>query len=115
MSGVGIDHMKCHVTGQRDDKDHVIRHVTYLGSSEDYTSRCDLESSKIQHVISKTFRDERRIATKSTIAERFFQREASRVQGSDNNLYCMNRTSLKTCSMLKGTVYIHGVVEATGT
>ena len=53
--------------------------------------------------------------TKSTIAERVFQREATCIQGSDNNLYCMNRTSLRTCSMLKGTVYIHGVIEATGT
>ena len=75
----------------------------------------DLESSEIQHVISKTFRDERRIATKSTIMDRVFQREATCVQGSDNNLYCTNRMSLRTCSMLKGTVYIHGVVEATGT
>jgi len=75
----------------------------------------DLESSEIQHVISKTFRDERRIATKSTIMDRVFQREATRVQGSDNNLYCTNRMSLRTRSMLKGTVYIHGVVEATGT
>jgi len=37
----------------------MIRHVTCLGVSEDYTSRRDLESSEIQHVISKTFRDER--------------------------------------------------------
>jgi len=35
------------------------------------------------------------IATKSTIAERFFQREASCIQESDNNLYCTNRTSLE--------------------
>ena len=32
-----------------------------------------------------------------------------------NSLYCTNRTSLKTCSMLEGTVYIYGVMEATGT
>jgi len=32
-----------------------------------------------------------------------------------NSLYCMNRMSLKTCPMLRGTVYIHGVMEATGT
>jgi len=75
--------------------DHVIRHVTCLGASEDYTSQHDLESSKIQHMISKTFRDEKRIATKSTIAKRFLLREATRVQGSDNNLYCMDRTSLE--------------------
>ena len=56
--------------------------------------RHDLESSKVQHVTSKMFRDERRIATKSTIAERIFQREAAYIQGSDNNLYCTNRTSL---------------------
>jgi len=87
--------MRCHVIIRRIKEDHVIRHVTCLGVSEDYTSRRDLESSKIQHVISKMFRDERQIATKSTIAERFFQREAARVQGSDNNLYCMNRTSLR--------------------
>ena len=54
-----------------------------------------MESSEIQHVISKTFRDERRIATKSTIARGIFQRKATHVQGSDNNLYCMNRTSLE--------------------
>jgi len=48
----------------------VIRHMTCLGASEDYTSRRNLESSKIHHVISKTFRDERRIVTKSTIAEK---------------------------------------------
>jgi len=52
---------------------HVIRHVTCLEASKDYTSRRDLESSKIQHVILKMFRDERQIATKSTITERFFQ------------------------------------------
>jgi len=75
---------------------HVVRHVTCLGASEDYTSRRDLESSKMQHVILKTFRDERQIATESTIAERFFQREAARVQRSRyNSLYCTNRTSLR--------------------
>jgi len=73
----------------------VVRHVICLRVSKDYTSRRDLESSKIQHVISKTFRAERQIATKSTIAERIFRREAARVQGSDNNLYCTNRTSLE--------------------
>jgi len=95
VSGVGIGHMRHHVTCRRVKVDHVIRHVTYLRVSEDYTSRCDLESSKIQHVISKTFRDERQIATKSTITEGFFQEEAAHVQGSDNNLYCTNRTSLR--------------------
>jgi len=88
--------------------------MTCLGASEDYTSRCNLESSKIQHMISKTFRDERRIATKLTIAKRFFLREAACVQGSDNSLYCMNRTSLRTRSMLKGMVYIYEMIEATG-
>ena len=58
----------------------MIRHVTCLEASKDYTSRRDLESSKIQHVISKMFRDERRIVTKSTIAKGFFQREAARIQ-----------------------------------
>jgi len=48
--------------------DHVRHHMTYLRASEDYTSRRNLESSKIQHVILKTFRDEKRIVTKSTIA-----------------------------------------------
>jgi len=95
-----------------------MRHVTYLEASEDYTSRRDLESSKIQHMISKMFRDERRIVTESTIAERFFQREAARIQKSRyNSLYCMNRTSLRTRSMLKGTVYIHGsrkLLESSG-
>ena len=94
----------------------MICHMTYLGASEDYTSQHDLELSKIQHMISKTFRDEKRIAIKSTIAERFFQREAARIQRSRyNSLYCTNRTSLRTRSMLGGTVYIHGVMEATGT
>jgi len=51
--------------------------------------------------------------TKLTITERFFQEEATRIQRSDNNLYCMNRTSLKTCSMLKSTVYIYGGAETT--
>ena len=69
MSGVGIDHVSRHMISQTDSKDHVMRHVTYLRASEDYTSQCDLESSKIQHMISKMFRNERRIATKSTIAE----------------------------------------------
>jgi len=46
-------------------------------------------------MISKMFRDKRQIATKSTIAKRFFLREAARIQGSDNSLYCMNRTSLE--------------------
>jgi len=59
-----------HVISRRVKEDHVVCHVTYLGASEDYTSRHDLESSKIQHVISKTFRDERRIATELTIARR---------------------------------------------
>ena len=78
------------------ERSHVVRHVTCLRASKDYTSRCDLESSKIQHVISKTFRDERQIATKLTIAERFFQEEAARIQESRyNSLYCMNRTSLE--------------------
>jgi len=61
--------MRRHVTLKRVKVDHVICHVTYLRASEDYTSRRDLESSKIQHMISKTFRDEKRIATKSTITE----------------------------------------------
>jgi len=93
--GVGIDHIRRHVINQGVRIDHMICHVTCLEASEDYTSRRNLESSKIQHVISKTFRDERQIVTKSTIAERFFQREAARVQGSDNSLYCMNRMSLE--------------------
>jgi len=70
MLGVRIDHVRRHVISQRGGKDHVICHMTCLGASEDYTSRHDLESSEIRHMISKTFRDERRIATKSTIAKR---------------------------------------------
>jgi len=72
-----------HVISQEVDKDHVMRHVTCLKASEDYTSRRNLELSEIQHVILKTFRDERQIATKSTIAEEFFQEEAACVQGVD--------------------------------
>jgi len=67
--GVGINHVRRHMIIQEVKESHVICHVTCLEASEDYTSRRDLESSKIQHVISKTFRDERRIVTKSTIAE----------------------------------------------
>jgi len=107
VSGVGIDHVRRHVTYREVKKDHVIRHVTYLRASKDYTSRHNLESSEIQHVISKTFRDERRIATKSTIAKGFFQEEAACVQGSDNSLYCTNRMSLRNSFYAKGTVYIH--------
>ena len=44
----------------------------------------------------------RQIATKSTIAEGFFQREAACVQGSDNNLYCTNRTSLENLFYARG-------------
>ena len=91
----------------------MIHHMTYLRASEDYTSQCDLESSKIQHVISKTFRDEKRIATKSTIVEGFFQGGSRTHSRRYNSLYCTNRTSLKTHSMLKSTVYIHEGAEAT--
>ena len=92
----------------------MVYHVTGLGASEDYTSRRDLESSKIQHVILKTFRDERRIATKSTIAEWLFQREAARIQGSDNSLYCMNRMSLENSFYAtQSSIYTDGM-EATG-
>ena len=59
MLGVRVDHMRRHVINSKINKDHVIRHVTYLGASEDYTSQCNLELSKIQHVISKMFRDEK--------------------------------------------------------
>jgi len=45
----------------------MIHHMTCLRASEDYTSQRNLESSEIQHMISKMFRDERQIATKSTI------------------------------------------------
>ena len=75
MLGVGID--------------HVIRHVTCLGASEDYTSQHDLESSKIQHMISKMFRDKRRIATKSTIARGSFREEAAHVQ--ESTIACIAR------------------------
>jgi len=105
--------MRRHVTIRMVKRGHMICHMTCLRASEDYTSWRDLESSKIQHVISKTFRDEKWIATKLTIIERFFQEEAARILGSDNNLYCMNRTSLKTRSILRSTVYIHGLTEAT--
>ena len=61
--------MRRHVISRKVKEDHVICHVTCLGASEDYTSQRDLESSKIQHMILKTFRDEKQIVTKSTIAE----------------------------------------------
>jgi len=92
----------------------MIRHVTYLRVSEDYTSQRDLELSKIQHVISKTFRDERRTVTKLTIAKRFFLREAARVQGSDNNLYCTNRTSLENSFYATRSSIYTKIMEATG-
>ena len=93
----------------------MVRHVTCLRASEDYTSRRDLESSKMQHVILKMFRDERRIATKLTIAERFFQREATCIQKSRyNSLYCMNRMSLgNSFYATSGHIYT-GIAEATG-
>jgi len=69
--------------------------MTLSGASEDYTSRRNLESSKIHHVILKTFREEEQIATKSTTAKGSFKEEAAHVQGSDNSLYCTNRTSLE--------------------
>jgi len=31
VSGVGIDHVRHHVTDQRVEEDHVIRHMTCLG------------------------------------------------------------------------------------
>ena len=37
----------------------MIHHMTSFRVSEDYTSQHDLESSKIQHVILKTFREEK--------------------------------------------------------
>jgi len=105
--------MRRHVTIRMVKRGHVICHMTCLRASEDYISQRNLESSEIQHMILKTFRDKKWIATKSTITERFFQEEAARILGSDNNLYCTNRTSLKTHSMLRSTVYIHGSTEAT--
>ena len=114
MLGVGIDHVSCHVINRKVEIGHVMCHVTCLGASEDYTSRRNLESSEIQHVILKTFRDERRIATKSTIAERFFQEEAAHVQGSDNSLYCTNRTSLENLFYAtRSSIYTDGT-EVTG-
>ena len=47
MSGVGIDHVRRHVISQKVNEDHMICHVTYLGVSEDYTSRRNLELSEI--------------------------------------------------------------------
>ena len=36
--GVGVDHVRCHMISQVVGIDHMMRHVTYLGASEDYTS-----------------------------------------------------------------------------
>jgi len=58
MSGVRIDHMRRHVINRKVKVGHATHHMTCLRASKDYTSRRDLESSEIQHVISKTFRDE---------------------------------------------------------
>ena len=116
MLGIGVGHVRRHMTCQRVKGDHVIRHVTLSGANKDYTSRHNLESSEIQHMISKTFRDERRIATKSTIAKRFFQREAARIQESRyNSLYCTNRMSLrKLFYATRDNIYTRRV-ETTGT
>jgi len=84
-----------HVTIREVKRGHVICHVTCLRASEDYTSQRDLESSEIQHVISKMFRDERRIATESTIAKRVLSGSRMRSKSRYNSLYCMNRTSLE--------------------
>jgi len=72
-------------------------------------------------MILKTFRDKRRIVIKSTIAKRFFQREATHVQGSDNSLYCMNRTSLENLFYAtRDNIYTRGdrsywkVIESNG-
>jgi len=65
-----------HVIIRKIEGGHVMRHMTCLGASKDYTSQRDLESSKIQHVISKTFRDERRIVTESTIARKILSEES---------------------------------------
>ena len=55
----------------------MVCHMTCLGLSEDlHKSRRDLESSEIQHMILKMFRDERRIATKSTIAREVLSRRS---------------------------------------
>jgi len=116
VSGVGISHVRCHVISRKVKGDHVIRHVTCLRVSEDlHKSRCDLESSKIQHMILKTFRDERRIATKSTIAERFFQGGSCTCSRRYNSLYCTNRMSLrKSFYATRDSIYTRGV-EATRT
>jgi len=47
------------MTGRKVKGGHVIDYMTSLRVNEDYTSRCDLESSKIQHMISKTFREKK--------------------------------------------------------
>jgi len=108
MLGIGIDYVRHHVISQRVKEDHVIRHMTCLGASKDlHKSRRDLELSEIQHMILKTFRDERRIATKSTIAKGIFQRGSHMRSREYNNLYCTNRTSLGNSFYAKGIVYIH--------
>ena len=82
--GIGIGHVRCH--------------VTCLGASEDYTSQCDLKSSKVQHMILKTFRDKgnQQLSQLMQVKIQGVFQEAAYVQESSNNsLYCTNRTSLE--------------------
>ena len=50
--------------------------------------------------------------TKSTIAKVVLSKGSCTRSRRYNSLYCMNRTSLRTRSMLIGTVYIHEEAEA---
>ena len=60
------------------------------------TSRHDLESSEILHVISSTSRSRRQLAAVLTNAiSRVHLREATRVLEKAIDLYCTNRTSLE--------------------
>ena len=58
-TGVEVNHMRHHMTGRKVKGGHVIDYVTSLRVNEDYTSQHDLESSKIQHMILKSFREEK--------------------------------------------------------
>jgi len=48
VSGVGIGHIRRHVTSRRVKGDHVICHVTCLEASEDYTSQ-DMTWNRVRY------------------------------------------------------------------
>jgi len=69
----------------------------------------------------KTFRDERVNSDKVNYHREVLSERKPHTVRKYNSLYCTNRMSLRSCSMLKGTVYIHeshgsywNVIEGSG-